>query len=68
MADRVKHEPTQLGERWVTFRLIGEPNDLQAWLDLFAYVADIKTDSGLTRARRDGHARRWVTARLKEQS
>lgn len=66
VADRVKHPPVSDGDRAVEFRLIGTPADLQAWLDLFAYVADIKIDSGLTRARRDGHARRYVRAELKE--
>ncbi|MET8334404.1 hypothetical protein [Streptosporangium canum] len=65
MADRHRYGPAPVGHGWTDIRLIGNPDDVEAWASLLHKAADVWTDSQSKPVRnQDGIVRRYIRARL----
>lgn len=51
-------------DHYVEIRLIGAPEDVAQWADLINEACEVALDNGNRTARKDGHVRRYMTARL----
>ncbi|MEU8040920.1 hypothetical protein [Streptosporangium sp. NPDC049078] len=64
-----RYGPAPAGQGWTDIRLIGDPDDIEAWATLLHHGTDVWEDSESKPVRNQpGIVRRYIRARLNQEA